>query len=113
MSARAVMMLDVLMRRRNEWVTNCVYCGDIIINVRLCPPEYIVKRLEGKKVLLRIRKRLYRYKIATADHYFERQVGGHSDLNNILPACQTCNNGRSQLKGQNNGRPNERALRQI
>lgn len=89
-------MLDVLMIRRGEWATTCVYCRRDVVNIRLMPQEYKPRYLGGRdKVEFFINNRRHVAMVCTADHYFERCHGGRSELNNILPACRPCNNRRS------------------
>lgn len=95
MGEKGRQMLDVLMTLRNEWATECVYCGRTIVNTRLMPEEYKPAYCGHDKVSFFIKGRRYTALRATADHYFDRCYGGRSTLNNILPACQPCNNGRS------------------
>lgn len=96
MGDRGRLMLDVLMGRRNEWATHCVYCGRDVVNIRLMPPEYAPRHIGGlDKVEFFINGRRHIALAVTADHYFDRCYGGRSTLNNILPACRPCNNMRS------------------
>lgn len=88
-------MLDVLMASRGDWATPCTYCGRTIINLRLMPAQYLVERFGHMRVRIAVNGRRYTHLVATADHYFDRCYGGHSALNNILPACSPCNNARS------------------
>ena len=88
-------LLDVLMTRRGEWATSCVYCGRDIVNTRLMPSEYNPKSVGNGKVAFYIQGFRHIALYATADHYFDRCYGGRSTLNNILPACKPCNNARS------------------
>lgn len=97
MPEKGRLMLDVLMTRRREWATSCVYCGRTIVNTRLMPTEYEPQMIGGDKdkVAFVINGRRHVALRATVDHYFDRCYGGRSTLNNILPACKPCNNGRS------------------
>lgn len=90
-------ILDVLMGYRNEWVTQCVYCGRDIVNSRLMPAEFNPRFIGGDrdKVEFTIKGHKHLALRATADHYFDRCYGGHSVLNNIVPSCRPCNGTRS------------------
>lgn len=96
MAEKGRQLLDVLMGYRREWATKCVYCGRTVVNMRLMPAEYAPHHYGGlDKVRFTINGRDHIAFAVTADHYFERCRGGHSELNNILPACRPCNNFRS------------------
>lgn len=101
MGDKGQLMLDVLMIRRREWVTQCVYCGRDVVNMRLMPSEYSPRYIGGyDKVAFFINGHRHIAMACTADHYFDRCYGGRSALNNILPACRPCNNRRSHGRDQ-------------
>lgn len=96
MAEKGRQLLDVLMIRRREWATKCVYCGRDVVNMRLMPAEFKARHIGGyDKVEFFIKDHRHIALACTADHYFDRCYGGHSELNNILPACRPCNNMRS------------------
>ena len=96
-NTKGAAILDALMSQRREWATTCVYCARTIVNTRLMPSVFSPQLIGGDldKVDFTINGHRHRALRATADHYFDRAYGGHSTLNNILPACRPCNGTRS------------------